>query len=168
VESVVITGGEPTLASGLTDFLINLKKEGFSVKLDTNGSRPWVLSELIEMRLVDYIAMDYKAPLKKYALLTGVSVEIKKIEETVRLLVSSGIEHEFRLTVVPDLLTIEDVVEAAKELKKQGARKIYLQQFQNEITLDPEFSKRNPLPARWLEDAAIRIAQFMEVEIRGV
>jgi len=168
VENIVITGGEPTLAPGLEDFLGVLKQEGFNIKLDTNGSRPAILLRLIEARLVDYVAMDYKAPMSRYTLVTGVPVDIKSIEESIDILLSSGIEHEFRLTAVPELLTVEDLVAAARELHGRGARKIYLQQFKNEGTLDPELSKVNHMPAELLEDAAYRIRKFMEVELRGV
>lgn len=168
VENIVITGGEPTLAPGLENFLRTLKQEGFNVKLDTNGSRPSVLLRLIETGLVDYVAMDYKAPMRKYSLAAGLPVDIKRIEESISILSGSGIDHEFRLTVVPGLLEVEDLVAAARELSDRGAKKIYLQQFKNEITLDPDFSKRTPMPGSLLEDAAHRISQFMEVELRGV
>ncbi len=106
---VVISGGEPTLQPDLPDFLLALKELGYAIKLDTNGSRPEVLARVLP--LVDYVAMDLKAPLPCYARLAGVAVAPKKIRQSIELLAASGVEHEFRTTAVEPLLDQRDLDE---------------------------------------------------------
>ncbi|AZT89669.1 anaerobic ribonucleoside-triphosphate reductase activating protein [Caldicellulosiruptor changbaiensis] len=117
VDAVCITGGEPTLNEKyLTEFIKKIKQRDLLVKLDTNGSRPEVLQKLLKENLLDYVAMDIKAPLRKYPELTGFK-DIKKIEESVNLLINSQIDYEFRTTVNKNLHTIEDILEIARWLK---------------------------------------------------
>lgn len=168
VEHMVVTGGEPTIARRLPEFLAKLKANGFKVKLDTNGSKPKVLSLLIKENLVDYIAMDVKGPFSRYPELVRVPVDIEGIKDSVKIIVESNLEHEFRTTVVPGILSAADLVEQARQLQELGVKKLYLQQFQNVETLDPEFLAVKPYPAAYLEDIKERIKKFLEVEIRGV
>jgi pyruvate formate lyase activating enzyme len=127
LEGVVISGGEPLLQEDIVGFIENVKKHGFLVKIDTNGSCPEKLAELLDKNLVDYIAMDVKAPKEKYRELTGVDVDIAKIEESILLIKDNAPAYEFKTTFVPGLLRKEDIVEIAKWLK--GAERFYLQQF---------------------------------------
>ncbi len=127
LEGVVISGGEPLLQEDIVGFIENVKKHGFLVKIDTNGSCPEKLAELLDKNLVDYIAMDVKAPKNKYRELTGVDVDIAKIEESILLIKDKAPAYEFKTTFVPGLLRKEDIVEIAKWLK--GAERFYLQQF---------------------------------------
>ena len=135
LEGLVVTGGEPTIQPALPGFLRRVKSLGYKIKLDTNGSRPEVLAALLEQGLLDYIAMDLKAPLEKYALLGGVSVSMRALEESIALLAWSGVTHEFRTTVVPNLLTpqdlkqIESLVPAGSFWRRQA--------FRPEHALDP-------------------------------
>ncbi|WAM33548.1 anaerobic ribonucleoside-triphosphate reductase activating protein [Caldicellulosiruptor morganii] len=117
VDAVCITGGEPTLNEEyLTEFIKKIKQRNLLVKLDTNGSRPEVLRRLLEDDLLDYVAMDLKAPLEKYPELTGFK-DIQKIEESVQILMGSRIDYEFRTTVNKNLHTVEDILEIARWVK---------------------------------------------------
>lgn len=109
LQGVVITGGEPTLQDELPSFIRDIKEMGYSVKLDTNGSNPQVVAQLIEESLIDYCAMDIKAPMEKYALLSGVSVDTDSIMRTIRTIHSSGLPCQFRTTVYPRMLSDKDV-----------------------------------------------------------
>ena len=109
IEGVVITGGEPTLQKGLSNFIVRIKEMGYAVKLDTNGSHPEVLSSLIGSNLLDYIAMDIKSSLQKYSQATGAACDIIKIKESVELIIKSGIPYQLRTTLVKEFCTIEDL-----------------------------------------------------------
>ncbi|MCK4539369.1 MAG: anaerobic ribonucleoside-triphosphate reductase activating protein [Candidatus Krumholzibacteria bacterium] len=111
LDGVVITGGEPTIQEGLQAFLRTVKALGYMVKLDTNGSRPEVLVDIIDEGLVDYFAMDIKAPFEKYDILAGKRVDLDSIRRSIELLAGSGIQHEFRTTHVPDLLSESDILD---------------------------------------------------------
>ncbi|HEC35543.1 MAG TPA: anaerobic ribonucleoside-triphosphate reductase activating protein, partial [Anaerolineae bacterium] len=105
VDGVVITGGEPTLQPDLIPFLRRLREQGLDIKLDTNGYRPDVLERLLSAGLVDYVAMDVKAPPEKYPLLAGrADVDVALVQRSIGLLRDSGVLYEFRTTVVPGLL----------------------------------------------------------------
>lgn len=104
LEAVVITGGEPTVQKDLPDFARKTRALGYFVKLDTNGSNPAMLRKMITDGLVDYIAMDIKAPLHKYRFLAGVAVDVNKIKESIALIIDSLVPHEFRTTAVKALL----------------------------------------------------------------
>ncbi len=167
IDGVVITGGEPTLHEGLEDFLRKLKELGLATKLDTNGYRPEVLRQLLERELLDYVALDIKATPAKYSLAAGVPIDLRRIEESVELLLSSGIEHEFRTTVVPGIVAPEDVEEMAKSIA--GARKCVLQQFRPQGTLDPRFGEVAPYPAQTLLEMARTAGRWVEkTEVRGL
>ena len=111
LQGVVVTGGEPTIQNGLIPFLKKIKQLGYLIKLDTNGSQPDVLKQLIERKLVNFIAMDIKAPLKKYELTVKVKVNVKKIQESIDLILQAGLPYEFRTTVVKPLCSTEDLYE---------------------------------------------------------
>lgn len=104
IDGVVISGGEPTLHEGLIDFIKDIKALGFKVKLDTNGTRPLVLKKLIESEMVDFIAMDIKAPPEKYRLVSRAKVPMNSIAASIELLMKSGIDYEFRTTTWTTLL----------------------------------------------------------------
>ena len=109
LEGVVVTGGEPTLFDDLPQFLAKLKSMGYAVKLDTNGTRPEMLKELIQKKLVDFIAMDLKAPLEKYVLITGVEFNPAILRESMDLIRHAGIGYEFRTTYDKEVLTDADI-----------------------------------------------------------
>ncbi|MBQ6937477.1 MAG: anaerobic ribonucleoside-triphosphate reductase activating protein [Clostridia bacterium] len=125
---VCITGGEPLMQSGVTDFIKKVKELGFSVKLDTNGTFPEKLTMLAESKLIDYVAMDIKNCKEKYAVTSGITdLNIGNIEKSVEFLLSGKIPYEFRTTVVAEFHTPQDIGEIAKWIK--GADKYYLQNF---------------------------------------
>lgn len=166
LDGVCITGGEPTLHDDLPDFIKRIKDLGYSVKLDTNGTRPEMLRRLIEGKLVDYIAMDVKAPLEKYESLVRMKVDTGKIAESVEI-VKAFPEHEFRTTVVPELITREDILAIAGWLK--GARRFFIQQFKPTKTLDETFLRKQVYLADELEKICNEVKRFFEVcKIRNV
>ena len=144
IDGVCITGGEPTLLPTLPELITHIKQEGMLVKLDTNGSHPRVLKSLINAHLIDYVAMDVKAPLDRYsyAHCCGVAADIAQIQESVDLLREDLIPYEFRVTVAPTFLDGDDLIRLAHQLK--GARKFTLQQFSPAHTLDPRCSQIAP------------------------
>jgi pyruvate formate lyase activating enzyme len=129
LDAVTITGGEPTIHSDLTKMIKKIKKMGFLVKLDTNGSNPDILRTIIKEKLVDYIAMDVKAPLNKdkYAKIMGWAISPNILRESIKIIIDSQIHHEFRTTIVKSLTTKKDLCEIAKTIK--GAENYYLQKF---------------------------------------
>lgn len=133
IDGLVITGGEPFLQKDLKDFCKKVKKLGYKIKIDTNGTFPDKLKDLIDEKLVDYIAMDIKAPKEKYDKLTDVKTDVKKIEKSIDILKNSGIDYEFKTTFAPELLTNDDIKDIAKWI--QGSKKFYIQQFKNDVPL---------------------------------
>jgi len=117
IDAVTITGGEPTLQSELKTVIKTIHNMGYLVKLDTNGTFPEVLKTLIEAGDINYIAMDIKAPFAKYAMVTRSAVEPAKIRESIDIIMSSGIEYEFRTTAVPSLTTLEDLLDIISNIK---------------------------------------------------
>ena len=137
LDGVVITGGEPCLQPDLMDFIKQIKQMGFLVKLDTNGSFPDVIQKLLNENLLDYIAMDIKAPIEKYSAVSNSTISTDKIITSVNLIMNSGIDYEFRTTVVKSQLTFEDFEKIGDLIK--GAKKYYLQKFIPTKTLNPTF-----------------------------
>jgi pyruvate formate lyase activating enzyme len=133
LDGLVISGGEPLIQKDIIEFAEKVKKLGYLIKIDTNGMHPEKLKELIDKKLVDYIAMDVKAPKNKYDKLTDVKTDIKKIEKSIEIIRNSAPDYEFKTTFIPELLTKEDIVSIAKWLK--GSKRFYLQQFKNDVDL---------------------------------
>ena len=131
VEAIVITGGEPTPQKDLLEFIQKIKEQGFLVKLDTNGTNPQIVKDLIAQGLLDYLAVDVKAPWSKYSQIMAMpeavlTVLVAKVKELVTWLIDkTPISYEFRTTLVPGLLGLQDIAELAEELK--GAQRWYLQ-----------------------------------------
>ena len=109
LEGGVVSGGEPTLQPDLISFLDQLKCLGYLVKLDTNGSHPEVLEKIIDLRLINYVAMDIKAPLEKYSKVAGVCVNVSQIQQSINIIMDSEIAHEFRTTMVKSLCPLTDI-----------------------------------------------------------
>jgi len=137
LDAVNITGGEPTLQPDLIEFIKRIRSLGYMVKIDTNGSFPEVLRKLIDGNLLNYIAMDVKAPLEKYGEVTRASIVPEDIEESIKLIMNSGIDYEFRTTIVKSLLTGTDIEKIG--ILTGGARCHVLQKFVPSKTLDPGF-----------------------------
>ena len=128
LDGVVITGGEATLQKDLIPFMQEVKNLGFLIKLDTNGYRPDVVQDVINQGLVDYFAMDIKAPLDKYSFVTNVDIDTDKIVKSIDLIMKSNIPYEFRTTVMKSQLTYEDFEKIAELIK--GADRYFLQKFE--------------------------------------
>ncbi len=167
LDGIVVSGGEPTTHSDLADLLREIKDFGLKVKLDTNGTNPDVLERLISENLIDYIAMDVKAPLnKKYSDTAGVDVNLDNIRRSIDIIQSSGIDYEFRTTIVPIFLSEDDVHSIISELS--GSKKYALQQFRPDYTLDPALSELKPYSSEVIMSLA-DVAQktIKTVTIRG-
>ncbi|NGX56580.1 MAG: 7-carboxy-7-deazaguanine synthase [Candidatus Anoxychlamydiales bacterium] len=135
LDAVVITGGEPTIQKDLKEFIKKIKDLNFSVKLDTSGINPNILQDLIESNLLDYIAMDIKAPLEKYKEIIQRDIDTSKISQSINLIMSSNVDYEFRTTLVDKLHIKEDPIKIAKLIK--GSKKYILQKFVSNEILDP-------------------------------
>lgn len=133
IDGVCISGGEPTLYSEIQSLIERIKEEGFLVKLDTNGTNPTMVKELLNKNLLDYVAMDIKAPLNKYDLVTSSTVNKQSIKESVDLIKNSQIDYEFRTTVCKELITKEDIFEIVKWI--EGSRRYYIQNFKDGDTV---------------------------------
>jgi len=135
LDGLVVTGGEPTLQEALPAFLGKVRALGLLVKLDTNGSRPEMLARLLGAGLVDYVAMDVKAPRGKYDLLAGVRAPLDAVRESIRLIAASGAPHHFRTTLPSALLDAQDIETIRRELP--AASPHLVQEFKPEHALDP-------------------------------
>jgi pyruvate formate lyase activating enzyme len=168
LEGVVISGGEPLLHDDLIDFIKRIKDLRLLVKIDTNGAFPERLSELLEQQLVDYVAMDVKAPKKKYPELTGVDIDLSNIEASIDLLKTKAPAYEFKTTFIPGLLTKEDIIEIAQWLK--GADTYFLQQFKIKTPLlSPTLETNIPYPREYLVETLKEIQPFFKrCKVRGV
>ena len=125
LDSLTITGGEPTLQKDLIPFIESVRQMGYKIKLDTNGSNPEVIRNILEGGLVDFIAMDIKAPLESYSKLSGVPVSLSAIKESIQLILDYRISYQFRTTLVPSLYTENMKVEIERWMKKLEADHIF-------------------------------------------
>jgi len=142
LDAVNITGGEPTLQTDLIEFAERIRSLGYMIKIDTNGSFPAVLDKLIGRGLLDYIAMDVKAPLEKYEEIAKTPVTPEDIVKSIKLIMNSGIDYEFRTTITEFLLTENDIEKIGILIR--GARLHVLQKFVPSKTLDPALMNENP------------------------
>ena len=142
VDKIVVTGGEPTVHKNLSSLIRLLKKEGMSVKLDTNGSNPAVVKGLAREGLIDCIAMDVKGPLDRYSRWCGSEVNDQDVRESIEFIRESGVDHYFRMTVVPFLHQEDDVYTVAAELR--GSKDFIVQTFRPDITLNPAYERIKP------------------------
>lgn len=166
LDGVCVTGGEPTLQPGLESFLREVKRLGYAVKLDTNGTRPAVLASLVEAGLVDHVAMDVKNSPDRYAATAGVSEEeIAGVFESMDYLLGGVVDYEFRTTVVRELHTPEDIAAIARRIK--GARRYYLQCFKDSGDLICDGWSAHT-PETMEEMRRIAAEQGIPTELRGV
>ncbi|MDO9509781.1 MAG: anaerobic ribonucleoside-triphosphate reductase activating protein [Candidatus Magasanikbacteria bacterium] len=159
LDAVVITGGEPTLQYDLIEFIKKIRDLGFLIKLDSNGTNPEMLKEIIDQKLVSYIAMDIKAPLNKYEKITGIAIDKEKIKKSIYWIMNSGIDYEFRTTLVKNLLSLEDLMEIGEEIK--GAKKYYLQKFIPTKTIKEEMMKEESFSDGDIEKAKIQLKDLV-------
>lgn len=168
IDGVVISGGEPTLHSDLPEFIEEIKKLGFLVKLDTNGTNPEMLKELLDRKLLDYVSMDIKAPFvfEKHNEVVGnvLSEEIfKKIIDSKNLLLNSKIEYEFRTTVANSYIK-ENLLEIAKDIK--GAKRFCIQKFNPDNILDAKATGLRSFSRKEIESLSKISRLVKEVECR--
>jgi pyruvate formate lyase activating enzyme len=163
LEGVVICGGEPTINKDLPQFIEKIKNFGFLVKLDTNGSNPEMLKEIVKANLIDYVAMDIKiaddSPIYQNLMIEGVTVD--HIKESVDFLKNGSLDFEFRTTVVNTIHTKEDFIKIAKWIGGDNI-KYYLQNFRAEKTIDPEFEKITPFKKDFLEEVVKEISPYFK------
>ena len=171
LDAVCISGGEPTLSAGLKELMADIKALGFSVKLDTNGSRPAVLKALVEAGLVDYVAMDIKNGPSRYAETCGLpKVDLAAIEESAAFLMSGAVDSEFRTTVVDPLHDEGSILEMGRWLHKiagdKPVKKIFLQPFVDRDTV--VFSGLSaPNPAQMAAFVELLKPFALEINVRG-
>jgi len=167
LEGVEITGGEPTLHSDLPQFIEKIKKLGYLVKLDTNGSNPRMLKELIDKKLIDYDSTDIKGPIERYHKIVRSKIKIKDIQQSINILKEGRVDYEFRSTVVPGILDKNDFEKMGKWIK--GAKRYFIQQFRPKNTLDKSYEKIKPYPPEKLYEFAEIMKKYVkEVKIRGI
>ena len=166
IDGVVISGGEPTLHVGIINICKRLKEMGFKVKLDTNGTNPKMLKELIDKKFVDYVAMDIKSSKDKYEKATSVKVNIEAVDESIQLLKKDLVEYEFRTTVLPGLVDEEDMPKIGEWLK--GAKQYYIQQFVPIKTLNESYMTKEPHTHDSLHKMKDSVSPYVEFcAIRG-
>lgn len=146
LDGVCITGGEPLINKELPQFIEQIKKLGYSVKIDTNGTNPEMLNELINKKLVDYIAMDIKSDKENYFYLTNTEVNFKKIEESIKSIIYSGLDYEFRTTCISKYHTkevIEKIGQWFIEITGKKPKNYFIQKFikRENGLIDENFSK---------------------------
>ena len=163
LDGIVICGGEPTVHSDLPEFVEKIKKMGFLLKLDTNGSNPKMLESMIQNNLLDYVAMDVKSSKERYGQATGFpNIDIEKIEQSVDILKKNNIDYEFRTTLVPGLVDKEDVLKIVEWITP--AKKYFLQNFQVQgKTVDPKFASVKPYSADYIQNIQKEIVSNFEV-----
>ncbi|UCD45726.1 MAG: anaerobic ribonucleoside-triphosphate reductase activating protein [Candidatus Bathyarchaeota archaeon] len=160
-------GGEPTLHNGLLAFLYKVKSLGYRVKLDTNGTRPRRIRKLMEERVIDYVAMDVKAPLERYSEVVASKVDVESVEQSIKLLRRGSVDYEFRTTVVPGLVDGRDLEEIARVLI--GSKRFVIQQHRLGRTLDPEFGDVKPFGMDEIRSFREKVSPyFAECEIRQI
>ncbi|PIN78095.1 anaerobic ribonucleoside-triphosphate reductase activating protein [Candidatus Woesearchaeota archaeon CG10_big_fil_rev_8_21_14_0_10_34_12] len=142
VDGIVVTGGEPTLYPDLKGLLSEFRKMGLKIKLETNGSNPKMLKELIDGGLVDFIAMDIKTSFDKYKEIVGVDVDIEKIKESIALIKTLS-AYEFRITLFPEIKE-EDLENVFKYLAEEKVGNVFLQQFRAENCIDGKADEVKP------------------------
>ena len=170
LEGVVLCGGEPTLNPDLPELIKKIKDLGFLVKLDSNGSNPKMLKDLIESKLVDYVAMDIKLPKNRYSLVFGAAMSSELIEQSIFILKNSDIDFEFRTTCAPGVHTTDDLARMAEWIGQRvpgKSPKYFLQNFRPERTIDPKFESLRPFPPEFFNEAIEKIKLFVpECKIR--
>ena len=160
IDGVCITGGEPTLHAYLPSLMGEIKRHGFLVKLDTNGSNPQLLEDLVEAREIDFVSMDVKAPLDpfSYRRSAGLPIDLSLILRSIEILKRGKVEHEFRMTVVPGLHREEDIKNLGAQLG--AGQRFVLQNFNPENPLDPSLKNTPPYDPT--------VLKAIEREVQGI
>ena len=169
LDGVVLCGGEPTINKDLPQFIEKIKNLGFLVKLDTNGSNPEMLKDLVARKLIDYVAMDIKiapeSPVYKNLMIEGITID--KIKESVEFLKKGNVGFEFRTTTVNTVHTKEDFIKIANWIGGENVT-YYLQNFVPTKTIDPEFEKITPFKKDFFDEVVKEISpKFKICQFRG-
>ena len=167
LDGVAITGGEPLIHSDIENFIKKIKDIGYAIKLDTNGTFPEKLKKILDEKLVDYVAIDIKNSPEKYAVTVGVSnLDIEKIKRSVKILMESDVDYEFRTTVPKELFTEDDFEKIAQWIA--GAKRYFLQEFKDSGNLIEE-GLFTPEKKDVMEKYASIVRKTVkEVEVRGI
>jgi pyruvate formate lyase activating enzyme len=164
LDGAVVTGGEPCCHGEIFDLARMLKAEGMKVKLDTNGSFPDVIEALITRELVDYVAMDVKAPLdfESYARSAGITDRraFERVKDSIDLLLEGRVDYEFRMTIVPALHRPSDLKQVAEHLK--GAARFVIQNYVPRSPINPEFLNEAPYDRERLEEFRDMVASMFD------
>jgi pyruvate formate lyase activating enzyme len=168
LDAVSISGGEPFLQPDLSKFITRVRDLGFFVKIDTNGSFPKKLKELLDADLIDYVSMDVKSSKDNYSDITKVSVNIDDIDQSIRIIKEDAPDYEFKTTVIPRYHTKEDILEIARWI--QGAKRYFLQQFKKDtMLLSSELSQVRPYSVDELKAMCELVKPYVGAcAIRGV
>ncbi len=162
IDGVVISGGEPTLHPNLGNMIEKFRSHGALVKLDTNGTRPEIIKDLIERKLIDAISMDIKTALdERYYEAAGVRCDLDAIRRSTHLIMDSSIEYEFRTTVCPAFVGLDELRSIAQSIR--DAKKYILQQFKPGDCLDPAMNKLVAYPRETLREFAAQLRQYVEL-----
>jgi len=160
IDGVVISGGEPVLRRDLAELAGEIKRRDFKVKIDTNGTRPAVIEALLKEDLVDYVAMDVKAPLdERYGVAAGVEVDLENIRRSIDMVRALEGRSEFRTTLVPGLVGEEEVLLIAETI--QGASKYVLQRFVPENSLDNSLRRAIPYDESFVSHLLERAGKYV-------
>ncbi len=165
IDGCVITGGEPLTNHGIHYLVSIIKELGFSVKLDTNGTLPEALSQIINEKLVDYIAMDIKTSPEKYSFVVKKPINFEDIYKSIEILIKANIDYEFRTTVVPGLVEKEDIEKISTIIK--NSKRYFLQQYNPCNTDSEEMRNLTPLDKAELEKFAIIASKYLPTYLRG-
>lgn len=167
IDGVVISGGEPTIHKNLDKLIELFRSHGALIKLDTNGLNPDALESLLKRKLLDAISMDIKAPLDyRYSAAAGCDIDTEKVKRSISLIMNSGLEYEFRTTVCPALIGLDELREIAEEIR--GAKKYILQQFHPGECLDLAMNEVQPYPREKLIEFAESLCQIIpNCSVRG-
>ncbi|MBT4484319.1 MAG: anaerobic ribonucleoside-triphosphate reductase activating protein [Candidatus Latescibacteria bacterium] len=166
LDGIVISGGEPTIHSSLCDLLAWVRDYGYSTAIHTNGGFPEMLRCILKKRLVDYIAMDIKAPPAAYDRVTQVHNTGIAVSRSIKIILSSNIDYEFRTTYHPDILSEKELIDTMRAISCAGAKRYFLQRFRTKGVMDQELVQGGDVVT--IPQAAINEAQmlFEEFEVR--
>lgn len=160
LDAVCISGGEPTLKDDLVDFITEIKKNGFLVKIDSNGTNPEIFKKLLKEDLVDYIAMDVKAPLQRYKEVVGVNADPFMIKESIDILKNSDISYEFRTTVHKEIIKEEDLIAIGQTI--QNAKRFCVQNFKKSGPLLKDDRIYTPFTQDELNEIKQKLASYVQ------
>ena len=163
IDGIVISGGEPTIQKDLKSFIKKVKEKGFLIKLDTNGSNPNFVEEVINEKLVDYIAMDIKNVLEEYKDVTNVNPNIVNLKRSIEIIKNSNIEHEFRTTIIKNIHNIDKILKICEYV---DGDKLYLQNFVLSENVLGKYLK--PFTEEELKEIKKEIERYPNVKIRGI